>query len=122
VSREEESKLLDAKIAKLEKLLSLLRAKEDIRLRNRFAVGFAQKLYVRTKYSGCKNCEKEMIAEACLESRLKTGKCIFEVDYERLKKLPWPTKEADEVQCCARIRGILRSKLVFDKSLLESAE
>jgi hypothetical protein len=38
MSREEETKLLDAKIAKLEKL-SLLRVKEDIHLRNRFAVG-----------------------------------------------------------------------------------
>ena len=96
MSRKVEIKMLDTKIAKLEKLLSLLRAKEDIRLRNRFAVGFAQKLYVHTKYPECKNCEKEMFAETCLESRVKTGKCIFEIDYERLQKLPWPTKEAVE--------------------------
>jgi hypothetical protein len=77
---------------------------------------------MHTKYPECKNCEKEMIAEACLESRLKTGKCIFEVDYERLKKLPWPTRRQLRYNAVARIRGILRSKLLFDKSLLEAAE
>jgi len=101
--KDKELELIDAKIAKYEKLIAMLKeinrlqiADADRRLRNQFAVGVAQSLFLQTKYPDCKACEKTKLPELCLEAREKTGKCICEVDFDQLQKLPWPTSKGKE--------------------------
>lgn len=92
MSCEDNLKVIEAQIALHEELLRVLMEEVDRSWRNQFTVVVAQDIYLRTKYADCKTCEKQIIAEACLEAREKTGKCIFEVDFKELQKLPWPTK------------------------------
>ena len=98
LNRKELLRLLDAKIALAETELEILRLEVELEWKIRFAALFAQTLYLRNNWGECKRCEKgAFIHEACLESRIKTGKCIFEVDFGQLEKLPWaPNKEAGE--------------------------
>ncbi len=97
MNRKQRIRLLDAKIALAEKNLEIMRLKVDHELRIRFAVLLAQKLYLRINWAKCKECEKGcFITEACLESRLKTGKCVFEINFKQLEKLPWPPHKEDE--------------------------
>ena len=97
LNREEMIRLLDAKIRLKEVELEILRLEVEHDWKMRFAALFAQTLYLWDNWAECKGCEKgESIHEACLESRLKTGKCIFEVDTEQLDKLPWPARKEAE--------------------------
>jgi hypothetical protein len=98
LNRKKLLRLLDAEIALAETKLEKLRLEEENECKMRFAVLFAQKLYLRNNWIECKECGKDaVIPEACLESRKKTGKCIFEADFKQLEKLPWsPNKEAVE--------------------------
>ncbi|MDI9576514.1 MAG: hypothetical protein QM398_00080 [Thermoproteota archaeon] len=97
MNREAMLRLLDAKIALAETELEILRLDVEHEWKMRFAVLIAQELYLRSSWLECKGCKKgDLIAEACLESRTKTGKCIFEVDIEQLDKLPWPARREAE--------------------------
>jgi hypothetical protein len=78
MNREEELRLINAKIALYEAKIKLLQVEVDKQWGMRFAVVFGQKLYLREKYAECKVCQKRlMFPDVCLESRLKTGKCVF---------------------------------------------
>jgi len=101
LNRKKLLRLLDAEIALAETKLEIFRLEEENEGKMRFAVLFAQKLYLRNNWVDCKECKKDaVIPEACLESRKKTGKCIFEVDFKQLEKLPWtPNKEYVRFVC-----------------------
>lgn len=88
--------LIDAELALQEEILRILRTEEEMLWRNQFAAGVARQLYLWTKYPDCKGCEKTIDASVCLEARKKTGKCLFEVDFDQLQKLPWPTSKGKE--------------------------
>jgi hypothetical protein len=91
LNREETLRLLDAKIALAETELEILRLEVERDWKMRFAALFAQTLYLWDNWAECKGCEKgDFIHEACLESRMKTGKCVFEVGSKKLKTIPWP--------------------------------
>jgi hypothetical protein len=94
MSREKELRLINAEIALCEAEIKPLQAEVDREWSMRFAVVFGQKLYLRGNYAECRACkERLMVPEACLESRLKTGKCILEVGTEQLKRLDWDAEE-----------------------------
>ena len=91
MNREEKLRFINAKIALCEAKIRLLQMEVEMEWKMRFAAVFAQKLNLREKYAECGACKKRLMGpEVCLESRLKTGKCIFEVGIEQLERLPWP--------------------------------
>jgi hypothetical protein len=102
-NKDKELELLDAQLAKYERLLAVRKeiyrlqmVQAERHLRMTFAALVAQSLYLWEKYPACKGCEKAMDASACLEAREKTGKCYFEVDFVQLQTLPWPTSKGEE--------------------------
>ena len=94
--RKKNLELINAELALQEEILRLLRKEEDRYWGIAFGAAIARHLYLWTKYPDCQACKKTMLASACLEAREKTGKCIFEVDFEQLQKLPWPTSKGKE--------------------------
>jgi hypothetical protein len=94
--KDKELELIDAQLSLQEEILRLLRKEEDRYWGMAFGAAIARHLYMWTKYPDCKACEKTMLASACLEARKKTGKCICEVDFDQLQKLPWPTSKGKE--------------------------
>ena len=91
LNRKEELRLLDAQIAACEAKLKLLHAEVDREWCMRFSALMAQTIYLRKKYVECQACKEDvLIHQSCLESRIKTGKCVFEVGVDRLEKLSFP--------------------------------
>lgn len=96
--REELLRRLDAEIRLKELELKIFHLEQANTMRVRFSVVFAQRFYLLTHWRECRDCRKSVgIYESCLESRIKTGKCVFEIGFEALEKLPWPAnKESKE--------------------------